>query len=63
MKGFHTKREEFLKRISKLAECSNLPLPDIRLHQIPKPGMTIPENTDPEMVRKIMKIYNEVFNT
>jgi len=63
MKDFHTKREEFLKKIGKLTADSNLPLPDIRLHQLPKPGIIIPENTDPEMVRKIMKIYNEVFNT
>jgi hypothetical protein len=62
MKGFHTKREEFLKGISKLAADSNLQVPDLRLHQLPTPGITIPDNTDPETVRKIMKIYNEVFN-
>jgi hypothetical protein len=63
MNDFHTKREEFLKRISKLTADSNLPVPDIRLHQLPKSGITIPDDTDPEMVRKIMKIYNEVFKT
>ena len=61
MQDFHAKREEFLKRISKLSERSGLPVADIRLRQLPEPGITLPENTDPETARKIMKIYNEVF--
>ncbi|MBS1533201.1 MAG: hypothetical protein JSU01_23075 [Bacteroidetes bacterium] len=61
MEDFHTKREAFLKKIGKLTTESNLPVSDIRLHQIPEPGIAIPENTEPETVRKIMKIYNEVF--
>ncbi|MFI5162110.1 MAG: hypothetical protein ACHQHN_12595 [Sphingobacteriales bacterium] len=62
MADFQSKREEFLNRVSKLAADSNLPVIDIRLHQLPKPGITIPDDTYPETVRKIMKIYNEVFN-
>ncbi len=63
MNDFHTKREEFLNRISKLTAGSNLQITDIRLQQLPKPGITIPGDTDPETVRKIMKIYNEVFKS
>ncbi|HWD88223.1 MAG TPA: hypothetical protein VG367_08855 [Mucilaginibacter sp.] len=61
MEDFHTKREEFLKKVSKLTTESNLPVSEIRLHQIPEPGIVLPDDTDPEIVRKIMKIYNEVF--
>jgi hypothetical protein len=61
MKDFHTKREEFLKKISKLSKDSNLPIADIRLRQVPGPGIILPDSIDPETVRKIMKIYNEVF--
>jgi len=61
MNDFQAKREEFLKRISKLALKSNLPVSDIHLHQLPKPGITFPASAEPETVRMIMKIYNEVF--
>jgi len=61
MNDFYARREEFLKKISELASNSNLPVSDIRLHQLPEYGITLPENTDPETARKIMKVYNEVF--
>jgi hypothetical protein len=61
MNDFYAKREEFLIKISKLAAESNLPVSDIRLHQLPEYGITLPENTDPETTRKIMRVYNEVF--
>lgn len=61
MEDFHTKREEFLKKVSKLTAESNLPVSEIRLHQISEPRIMLPEDTNPEIVRKIMKIYNEVF--
>lgn len=61
MKDFHAKREEFLKKLGKLAAGSDFPVAEIKLHQLPKPGITLPGTIEPETVRKIMKIYNEVF--
>jgi len=61
MNDFNTKREEFLRKISKLASSSGLPVPDIKVRQLPTPGIILPEGIDPETARKIMKVYNEVF--
>jgi len=61
MKDFDANHEEFLKKIHELESELNLPEIDIRVYQLPGPGIRLPENIDTGLARRIMKIYNEVF--
>jgi len=62
MNDFNTKRAEFLKKIGEFAEDENLAILDIEIRQIPKPGINFPDSVDSELVRKIMRVYNQVLN-
>jgi hypothetical protein len=61
MKDFNANREEFLKKIGELESELNLPEIDIRVYQLPEPGIKLPDDIDADIARRIMKIYNEVF--
>ena len=62
MKDFNNKEEEFFRKIGDLEAELGLPPLDIKLYQLPEPGIKLPANIDREVARKIARICNEVFS-